>query len=352
MLEVRHPHKGIWVVTDPADPDPGGWTPSFPGEPAPGTIYYGFSSASDKFGTSGPQARETQLGVTVGCYRSYGSPGESIASNLAKIQDSLNGNRLPLHSTKPPGSGSWYDVANGSQDAWIQQITDGMKAMVKPIWWCVHHEPYDDGVGGKNWNGDPNQTTTNFRAMYDRLYQFTKNSNIVLMPVLQSAPFSPSVGGKQDIGPWIPASCDIIGLDTYNHWYPLPGKSRWREPSVCFGDALNAVASYGKKVVMAEYGVRTDPANPGRAAQWMRDAKAYLLSTGVTVAMSYFDSDRNVNDANPKDGTAPPPPWDLEYAGTVASQIREIPANGFVGGPERLNAFKELLLETSTAHLP
>lgn len=347
-MKVYHPKDGSWVVRDPVvDPGGGGggFTPSFPGEPPPGKIYWGLSSS-----TGSPLSREAQMGATISTFRAYGANGESPAATTQKVIDTLAKNRLPMVSSKPPNDG-WKSVAIGQQDAWVQDITDRFKALKKPIWWCIHHEPYDNVVNGKNWNGNPDQTQAWFRAMYDHIKTFTVGSNIVLMPIMQSAPFSPSVGGSANIVPWIPDSADIIGLDTYNHWYPT-GKNKWREPEVCFGDAINAVAFTGKRVAMCEYGVRTDPSQPGRSGQWIKDVKSYLLSTGITVAASYFDSDRNVNDANPKDGLHEPPPWDLDHGGKVSAQVLETPANGYPGGPERLAAFKNVLLQSSTARLP
>ena len=42
-------------------------------------------------------------------------------------------------------------------------------------------------------------------------------------------------------------------------------------------------------LAIGEYGCREDPANPGLAAQWLRDAAQYARTHNI-VSMSYFNS--------------------------------------------------------------
>lgn len=177
----------------------------------------------------------------------------------------------------------------------------------------------------------PGQQPADYVAMYARAKTFTAGSNVSLCPILQSAHFDPSVGGHQDITPWFGSECDIIGLDSYNHWYYYNGTTgnKWREPSVCFGAVLDAVQQLNKPVCYAEYGVRTDSRTPPTydSAAWMQTAHDYLINNGV-VAMSYFDSDQNVNDG----GT----PWTLDWNGDNT----------------RLDAFKNILNGPNNYFLP
>jgi hypothetical protein len=54
---------------------------------------------------------------------------------------------------------------------------------------------------------------------------------------------------------------------------------------------LNRVKKWSgdKPIIVAEYGTRTDPARPGRAAQWMLDSYEYALANNVMV-MDYFNT--------------------------------------------------------------
>jgi hypothetical protein len=173
----------------------------------------------------------------------------------------------------------------------------------------------------------PGNTPASYRAMHRRAkdYVDAKGGNkIAITPILQSSPFSPSVGGNADVTAWFAAdSCHCIGLDGYNHksFNPVNG-NQWRTPQQVFEVVPVVIAAFGRPVVVAETNVRTDPGQPGRAAGWMHDAVTYLKSLGGVYAVSFFDSGANVNDGGSS--------WQFD-----------------ADGPERLDAFKDLILTQS-----
>lgn len=61
------------------------------------------------------------------------------------------------------------------------------------------------------------------------------------------------------------------------------------------------IQSWGYPTLVGEYGCRTDPENPGCAAQWMRDARDFAYANGF-IGISYFNSG-----LNSPDGT-----WELD----------------------------------------
>ena len=290
----------------------------FPGDPGVGNPYYGLNRDGGD-----PSAREAQFGAKVECYRSYMGPTQAQAG-IDRAKRDLDAGRLPIISWKVPNN-SWPDVASGKQDAWVKQIMDGLGALAKPVWMCLHHEPTDDATGGKGTNSG---TAADYKAMYRHVYPM-KPANVALVPILQSGPFD-NVGGQDYQGlkltDWIdPAAADIIGYDIYNHWHIPPGTFyKWRPvPSIlAFADVV-AKAFPGKTQAVCEYGTRTKPDTPGLAATWMRDLQAGYQARGDVVAMSFFDSGQNVNDG----GT----PWSLDDK------------KDGTDGTERLNAFKEIL---------
>jgi len=83
-----------------------------------------------------------------------------------------------------------------------------------------------------------------------------------------------------------------------------------------------------KPFVIGETGVRTDPANPGKAAAWMRSFYAWCIANGVIEVVGTYDADQNTNDG----GT----PWRLDYNGDGTD------------GTERWHAFADLANDPRT----
>lgn len=273
----------------------------FPGDPGKHRLYYG-----ENVDGGDPAAREAYYNHRVGVYRSYWQASQT-ASMIAVCNRDIQAGRLPFISTKLPAT--WAAVASGSQDAWLRGMLSGLATVPGPVWLCLHHEPYDDQGAG--------QSAADYVAMYKHTYPL-KPANVAMVPIMQSAPFDTTVYGSADIRPWYdPSATDVVGIDSYNHWYP-GGTNKWRDPATMalFFDVL---AQFGKPIALAEYGVRTDPQNPGRSATWMTDFRNILVGRGDVVAMSFFDSAQNVFDG----GT----PWTLDY----------------LGDTERLESFKAQL---------
>ena len=289
----------------------GGQDPGrFPGDPGKHRLYYGENREGGD-----PIAREEYCDHRVGVYRSYWQPSQ-ISSMIAVCNRDLDIGRLPFVSTKVPGT--WADVASGKQDAWLGGLMDGLNSVRGPVWLCLHHEPFDDTGAGRQ--------ASDYVGMYQHAYPM-KPANVAMVPILQSAPFDVTVYGKQDITPWYdPSVTDVVGIDSYNHWY-AGGTNKWRDPQTMalFFDVL--ATKFGKPIALAEYGVRTDPANPGKAADWMSEFRNVLVGRGDVVAMSFFDSGQNVFDGGPS--------WALDAGGET----------------ERLDAFKNLLTAARSTYL-
>lgn len=285
-----------------------------------------FVGASTQSAETGIEALEKQLGVNVAVHRSYFVASQSVASlskgrakahpdhpyrvleheqvihvqaaaNVLATQAAtdLKAGRFPMLSIKLPST--WGNVASGAQDAWLKALLAALGTVGGPVGLCFHHEPFDDkGAAGSG------MTSGDYVAMYEHAAPL-KPANVYLVPILQSAPFDGTGAVQGNILDWYSKTAtDIAAVDCYDHWSVGKPDSAWRTPqqvAVC----LSQLAPLGKPVAVAEWGVRTDPRTPGKAAQWMADFIAYITGQGAVFA-SYFSSAQNVNDG----GT----PWVLD----------------------------------------
>jgi len=276
----------------------------------------------ESVGGGDPSAREQRWGTTEGAYRSYFQWNQNAKIEARAARD-LAAGRIPFISFHT-GSLRWTQIADGSQDAVLRDLMARLAALKGPVWLTMDHEPYDDQA--------TKGTATDFGNANKHLMSMIP-ANVALVPILQTAPFDPTVGGSQNIAAWYPAgSYTFIGLDTYNHryFYPAPG-NKWRDPSTVLSVVDLVRQQLGKPdvpIAIAEFGVRTDPAAPGKAAQWLRDFVAQAKTMNIP-AVCYFDSGLNVNDH----GT----PWSLDDSTDGTS------------GTERINAYGPLV--AAGAHL-
>jgi hypothetical protein len=256
--------------------------PDVPSFTLPGKkLFYGAGMPPDNLAPF-----ETQLGETLPCYRSFFIAGqEAELHNQAKTD--LAAGRLPITSIKPPGL--WADAARN--DAWIDSLLEPLGDIDDQVMLSVQHEPENDSPA----YGDASDYQALQSAVLSRAADVARN--VVIVPFLSTWSFDARSNRRPS--EWNVEDAAVYGVDLYNAWSPTNGKD-W----VTFGDKL-AVAEEeadGRPVVVGEYGCRSDPAQPGRAAQWMHDAFRAALDADV-VAMSYFNSYRNSPDGS----------WELDH---------------------------------------
>jgi hypothetical protein len=276
----------------------------FPGDPGRGNLYYGLNTSGGD-----PSGREAFFGHRVGCYRSY-FRADQADYLVAIAKRDLAARRQPMVSIGNPGT--WADVAAGKYDAsWLQPLMTKLATVPGPVWLCIHHEPYFD-IG-------PGRDDVTYRAMYRRAARY-KPDNVALMPIVGLVSYDKTEHGNQThIEKWYALDViDIVGADTYNHWWDGSQFWEWRSAATTLA-FFNELAKMGKPIALNEYGTRTVPSQPGKAAAWMTQALDILVKRGDVVAMSYFDWPGQVNDGGP--------PWALDWN----------------GNKERLYAFKKLL---------
>lgn len=275
------PAPGAGAPTDPHAPAPVP-APRFAGDPPPGHLYYGASLPASRSLTQW----EDQLGARLSLHRSYFKPDDNETTQLlAQCRDDIAHGRLPHVSTKP--TWSWRSIATGRHDDWLTRLLTALGSEATPVFLTVHHEPENDA-------GPDGMTPPDFVAMQERVVRYAAElaPQVTVVPVYQYWTFDPLREGGDDPRDWIVGAASIAGLDIYNPWSASNGK-RWRS----FGSKVSEVLPWfeGTPVAIGEHGCRVDPANPGLAAEWLRDAADFARRHGI-VSMSYFNSHVNSPD--------------------------------------------------------
>jgi hypothetical protein len=245
-----------------------------------GRLYYGASMPAGRLA-----GFESELGAPIACHRTYFRAGGEAALAQQAAAD-LRAGRVPIPSIKPPAG--W--AATARDNAWLDSVVEPLSDLPGPVFLAIHHEPENDAAQF----GSASDFVALQRAALSRAAAAGKNVTVV--PILTSWSFDER--SQVDAPAWNVDNAPIYGIDVYNPWSIDNGK-----PWTTFGDrlALSADDADGRPMLIGEYGCRTDPADPGRAGGWMRDAFASALDADA-VAMSYFNSG-----VGSRDGT-----WELD----------------------------------------
>jgi hypothetical protein len=237
-------------------------------------VFYGSSSPAGSL-----SGFEDALGEPLPCYRSFFGSGEPGALH-ARVADDVRRGRLSIPSIKPPGP--WAESA--ADKGWIESVLGPLGDLGAPVFLAVHHEP----EGEAHAYGTPDD----YRLLQLSVIHTaaTLAPTVTIVPILGSWSFDSRT--NRDPAEWNVAQATAYGVDIYNPWSPANGK-RWIPLAEKLDLAHEQAA--GRPIVVGEYGCRSDPNTPGRAAGWMRDAFTAALASDV-VAMAYFNSAQNSPD--------------------------------------------------------
>lgn len=257
-----------------SDPSQAPTTATQPPVPASGTLYYGAFTPPYNLASF-----EAQVGAPLACYRSFFKHWEA-PKLVERASEDVAAGRVPLVSIKPPKP--WAELAKDS--AWLDGLMEPLSRLDAPVYLTINHEPENDAHHFG--------TAADYVALQSAAISRAAlaGGQLAIVPILSSWSFDE----RADRTPsdWNVPDATIYGLDLYNPWSPDNGK-----PWVPFEAKLLLAEEEadGRAMIVGEYGCRSDPTRPGRAAKWMKDAFATATAEGV-IAMAYFDSDQGAED--------------------------------------------------------
>jgi hypothetical protein len=226
------------------------------------------------------QSLESQLGFKISIDQHYRPWTNKFWRDE---QQDIAAGRVPMISWTARGTTA-VDIASGSQDANIVRVAQAVKALGAPVFLRFAYE-MDQPQGSPRYLGSPADFVAAWRHVYTIFQQQgATNARFVWCPIAYNF-----VNGTAPQFYPGDAYVDWIASDGYN-WYPGRSGGKWKS----FGDIFSAfyawAAPHGKPLMIAETGAQEDPADPGRKAQWLADAAAWLQLHPAIRAVSYFDS--------------------------------------------------------------
>lgn len=231
------------------------------------------------------------------------------------------GRRVHL-SVRPAGSAGllvpWRDLADAEPGtetyddlvAWVDRMVSVLPA---GSYVTINHEP-------ETRDSEANGNAEDFKAMWRRwneLLDERGGAELQTVWVMTGGAFSGPVAEE-----WYPGddAVDIVGVDPYN-WYRCQGSDRpWAEFEEIVAPALAFAESKSKPLAVAETASVEDLEQPGRKAEWIRNAADYLSDPDVAAKFEYV-SWFNVTAPG---GTWPDCVWDYDTSPESAEAFAEL----------------------------
>jgi len=178
---------------------------------------------------------------------------------------------------------SWADIAAGRDDALLHQRAAALIAFGSPVVFSFNHEPENDPAAG---------SAADFVAAYRHIHDVFEAdgvTNVTYAWTMMAWSFRSGNAAAFYPGDDV---VDIVAADGYNQYGCAQGNAPWRSFSDIFAPFQSFGAEHGKPMIVAEWGVHDDPADPDHAATWFDDAAAQLELWPDIVGVLYFDADR------------------------------------------------------------
>jgi Glycosyl hydrolase family 26 len=189
----------------------------------------------------------------------------------------------------------WTDIANAQPDSAIYQNivrwAQAMQAIGQPVWFTLSHEPE---AGVNTGNG----TSANFIAAWQRvvdIFRATGVTNARFMWIMTSNAFQLPASDRRQAPKWYPGDAYVDGIasDPYNWFTCRKGiNTPWRSLAFLIeGQRVFGLAHPTIPLYLTEWASVEDPAQPGRKARWIDDARALFKQPAYAQfrGVSYFN---------------------------------------------------------------
>jgi hypothetical protein len=221
----------------------------------------------------------------------------------------------------------WSSIASAQPGSTIYNQIVGwankIKAYGGPMYFSFNHEP-ESATNQRL--GTAAQFIAAWRKIHD-VFVAQGVTNVKYMWIMTDYSFLAAKSDRRYAQKWYPgdAYVDAIGEDAYN-WFTC--RTQYNSPWKSLEQIATPFRDFGlqhpgKQMWFAEWATTEDPNQPGRKAQWIKDAQALLKqpSWSQFVGMSYFDSDKR-----------PGCSWPVSSSTASLSAFQGMGADAFYGG--------------------
>lgn len=180
----------------------------------------------------------------------------------------------------------WADIAAGRYDALIRERAAAIKALDVPVFLSFTHEPNQLVGDGRNASGHPPDYVRAWRHVVSMFNQ-AGATNVSWVWVQMAFTFRQGQADQFYPGDDI---IDWVGVDGYHNINCPWLRAGWKGFDAVFGKAVSWAEARGKPLMIAEFNLREDPADPQRKAQWLRDLAGEVARSPTIKGIVSFNS--------------------------------------------------------------
>jgi beta-mannanase len=255
-------------------------------------------------------ALESEVGRTLDIVNHFYTYNQAVGST-GEVQDIAAG-RIPMITW---GATSTRSINNGSQDAYIRQQANRIKALGGTVFLRYFHEPEGD------YRGTMVQSAAAYITAWKRAQNIFRTAGVTnVVWVWCTTAYSFRVTPTRDPRTFYPgdAFVDWIGADGYNFAPGKPG-AKWNSFTTVFSRWYSWAAQRPKPLMAAEYGVMEDTSQPTRKAGWYNDMRAAVKTTFPLLQAVIAWSTENTKEGNVYDWNVDSSPNSLDAWSAMAN---------------------------------
>jgi hypothetical protein len=225
---------------------------------------------------------ETALGRKLGVERHYVPAGKEFPGRY--VIKSARGGRLQVLSFSAPSSMRWRRVANGGYDSSFRRSFRKLKAhypLLKSMVLIYENEP---DQSRKSYKGSP----ADYRAAFKHVYRLARSMRITNR---WSTGLSEWTWYGRKPSDWVLPFLTFVGVDIYGVSVFECGPQGWQSFYDTTIKPYRWIASHGKKMLIAELGIREDLSRPSRKANWFEGMRSAVKNMPALKIISYVHTD-------------------------------------------------------------